>query len=194
MVHLTRRYSAHGRSRPAGQACSRGKVRSGAISRILCSPGRNPRRGSHSSRPRIAARLKPPTRRLARAALCRRSRRRVCLFGVAPDGGCRVSRPRRLPGAYSSLWPCSSRHRARPLAVIPPCGVRTFLDAPARTATAHSASQRALCAGCGSGSCVTTPRTDCTAPAHSPLGACRALESSAANGSQQSIFHRLFDP
>ena len=107
----------------------RGKVRSGAISRILCSADLRRRRGSHSSRPRIAAGLKPPTRRLARAALSQRCRWRVCLFGVAPDGGCRVSRPHRLPGAYSSLWPCSSRHRARPLAVIPPYGVRTFLDA-----------------------------------------------------------------
>lgn len=107
-----------------------GKVRSGAISRILCSAGLHPHRGSHSSRLDITAQLVPPTRRLARAAQCRRYRRRVCLFGVAPDGGCRVSRPRRLPGVYSSLWPYSSRHRARPLAVIPPCGVRTFLDAP----------------------------------------------------------------
>ena len=53
----------------------------------------------------------------------------ACLFGVAPGGGCRVSRPRRLPGAYSSLWPCSSRHRARSLAVTLPYGVRTFLTA-----------------------------------------------------------------
>lgn len=92
--------------------------------------GGSARRGSHSSGPVIAGRLEPPTRRLARAALCRRCRRRVCLFGVAPDGGCRVSRPHRSPGACSSLWPCSSRHRARSLAVIPPFGVRTFLDAP----------------------------------------------------------------
>ena len=104
-------------------------MRSGAISRILCNAGLRRRRGSHSSRPRIAAGLKPPTRRLARAALGQRCRWRVCLFGVAPDGGCRVSRPHRSPGAYSSLWPCSSRHRARPLDVIPPYGVRTFLDA-----------------------------------------------------------------
>ena len=115
-----------------GRGCKklRGKVRSGAISRILCSTSLHPHRGSHSSRLDIAAQLVPPTRRLARAALCQRCRWRVCLFGVAPDGGCRVSRPRRLPGVYSSLWPCSSRHRARPLAVIPPYGVRTFLDAP----------------------------------------------------------------
>lgn len=32
-----------------------------------------------------------------------------------------------LAGAYSSLWPCSSRHRARPLAVTLLYGVRIFL-------------------------------------------------------------------
>ena len=53
----------------------------------------------------------------------------ACLFGVAPGGGCRVSHPRRLPGVYSSLWPYSSRHRARSLAVTLPYGVRTFLAA-----------------------------------------------------------------
>ena len=32
--------------------------------------------------------------------------------------------------ADSSLWPCSSPHGARPLAGIPLCGARTFLQSP----------------------------------------------------------------
>src|SRR4051812_8528163 len=57
----------------------------------------------------------------------------ACLFGVAPGGGCRVS-PRRFPrqqadtvAADSSLWPCSSPHGGRSLAVTLPYGARTFL-------------------------------------------------------------------
>src|SRR5690606_5177882 len=55
------------------------------------------------------------------------------LFGFAPDGGYRVSpvatRARKLAGRTdSSLWPCSSPHGVRPLAVILLCGARTFLS------------------------------------------------------------------
>jgi hypothetical protein len=57
----------------------------------------------------------------------------ACLFGVAPDGGCRVS-PFTTATAInrgdrkdSSLWPCSSPCGVRPLAVILLCGARTFL-------------------------------------------------------------------
>src|SRR6267378_5430728 len=53
----------------------------------------------------------------------------ACLFGVAPDGGCRVS-PLGCWAEDSSLWPCSSRRRARGLPCIPLCGARTFLYAP----------------------------------------------------------------
>src|SRR5205085_8859675 len=53
-------------------------------------------------------------------------RRHACLFGVAPDGGCRVSPPS-LAARDSSLWPYSSRRRARELPCILPCGARTFL-------------------------------------------------------------------
>ncbi len=79
----------------------------------------------------------------------------ACLFDVAPDRGCRVSpcharqaKARRQYGvavpvcirkrtrmADSSLWPCSSAFSSeiagRPLAAIPPDGVRTFLGAVA---------------------------------------------------------------
>src|SRR5207237_1517963 len=59
-------------------------------------------------------------------------RRHACLFGVAPDGGCRVS-PLGLATEDSSLWPYSSRRRARELPCILLCGARTFLCArPAR--------------------------------------------------------------
>ena len=52
------------------------------------------------------------------------------LFGFAPDGGYRVSRPSRRTAIYSSLWPCSSPRGVRPLAVILLCGARTFLPLP----------------------------------------------------------------
>ncbi len=59
----------------------------------------------------------------------------VRLFGVAPDGGCRVS-PAPREGSDSSLWPCSSlslRPRGRgycgrALPGILLCGARTFLS------------------------------------------------------------------
>ena len=56
----------------------------------------------------------------------------ACLFGVAPDGGCRVSPPGVLTPEDSSLWPSSSRRRARALPCIPLCGARTFLCACAQ--------------------------------------------------------------
>ncbi len=85
----------------------------------------------------------------------------ACLLGVAPGGGCRVSprqlpclaaeyvtapcpffrdfaasrrrSPKRGPMADSSLWPCSSPHGGRWLAVTLPCGARTFLSVPGGT-------------------------------------------------------------
>lgn len=59
----------------------------------------------------------------------------VRLFGVAPDGGCRVS-PATREGSDSSLWPCSSPLPTprgidwcgRALPGIPLCGARTFLS------------------------------------------------------------------
>ena len=65
----------------------------------------------------------------------------ACLFGVAPDGGCRVSPlgpPRSLRCTVlrraedSSLWPCSSPLRAGALPRIPLFGARTFLHACAQ--------------------------------------------------------------
>jgi hypothetical protein len=58
----------------------------------------------------------------------------ACLFGIAPDGGYRVSpfvtqgAAFALPGPKdSSLWPYSAPRGGRPLAVILLYGVRTFL-------------------------------------------------------------------
>jgi len=64
----------------------------------------------------------------------------ACLFGVAPDGGCRVSpfpkKARLAPRQVrqdSSLWPCSSCRHARALPGILLCGARTFLHALRRS-------------------------------------------------------------
>ena len=57
----------------------------------------------------------------------------ACLFGVAPDGGCRVS-PAPFDWCDSSLWPSSSCRHAGWLSRIPLYGARTFL-CPALTAT-----------------------------------------------------------
>jgi hypothetical protein len=58
----------------------------------------------------------------------------VRLFGVAPGGGCRVSRPHaghaftRLCGPIPRLGRREAACCVRPLAVTLPCGVRTFLS------------------------------------------------------------------
>ena len=76
----------------------------------------------------------------------------ACLFGVAPGGGCLAVRVTanavrsyrtfsplpdppsiRWPSAVCSLWPCSSPHGGRSLAVTLPYGARTFLSVPKST-------------------------------------------------------------
>ena len=85
------------------------KSRSQPISRVLL-------RGAahrlpydrHSSRRRVTATLKPPTRGLGEQPWVHLF---VRLLGVAPDGGCRVSPApewREPNRGDSSLWPCSS--------------------------------------------------------------------------------------
>jgi len=75
---------------------------------------------------------------LGRTALCG-ARPRACLFGVAPDGGCRVSpcsdspRPGRANGTE---WPCRSGARAPPSLQTRLCGPIPRLRA------AHSRARR----------------------------------------------------
>src|SRR5262245_66615245 len=103
--------------------CSNGGLKGGSrpVSRVLCEPPRGSRQSflwAGNCSPALAT---YPQASAEPASV-------ACLFGVAPDGGCRVS----PPGCYtedSSLWPCSSRRRARELPCIPLCGARTFLCA-----------------------------------------------------------------
>ena len=78
--------------------------------------------GSHSSGPYIAARLKPPTRKLGGTR--QRLPIRCCSGWRLPRFTPLNSRP-----ADSSLWPYSSPHGGRALPVTLPCGARTFLHA-----------------------------------------------------------------
>ncbi len=80
---------------------------------------------SHSSRPDIAARLKPPTRRLSEPL------HRLPIWCCS---GWRL--PRFTPDLTgSSLWPCSSPHGVWPLASILLYGARTFLSVQKHAAT-----------------------------------------------------------
>ncbi len=60
------------------------------------------------------------------------------LFGVAPGGGYRVSRPRSFPrllvsvALFLALGDLAIACCVRPLAVTLPCGVRTFLSRAVR--------------------------------------------------------------
>ncbi len=86
----------------------------------------------HPSRPAVTNGLKPPTR-AHRTGHPLQPKLLARLFGVAPGGGCRVSRPRGCPrllvsvALFLALGVFSDTCCVRPLAVTLPCGVRTFL-------------------------------------------------------------------
>ncbi len=98
--------------------------------------------GSHSSRPGVAPWLEPPTRKprpsrprhvaMPRLPIWCCSGWRLPRFtpvrpGPAPLRERDFGGLRRQVRQDSSLWPSSSRHRARALPCIPLCGARTFL-------------------------------------------------------------------
>ena len=121
--------------------CPQSKKRSQPISRVLlrraCA-----RYGRHSSRPGVAAGLKPPTRGLTRASVDRPPT--WCCSGWRLP---RFTRPASDPDD-SSLWPCSSpsssaraaTYSVRALPGILLCGARTFLCLRNRAATVWPAS------------------------------------------------------
>lgn len=67
-------------------------VQSWPVGRVLFVRRLPDARGGHSSRREVTRALKLPTRMLRRAALGERLLAHcACLFGIAPDRGCRVS-------------------------------------------------------------------------------------------------------
>jgi len=118
-------------------------VRSGPVGRILLrATAPTAAYDDHPSRPVVADRLKPPTR-AHRAGHPFRPRPVARLFGVAPGGGYRVSRPRSRPrllvsvALFLALGIPENACCVRPLAVTLPCGVRTFLSCIAAAAAAQ---------------------------------------------------------